>query len=69
MICAVSFIHMLGLNSAALTGEANSGAQKENLAITMCCLYPIIGIGDCGKCEISLCINVCYAPDRGKSGK
>lgn len=43
---------MLGLNSAALTGETNSGAQKENITITVCCLYPITVAGLRSVCAV-----------------
>uniref|UniRef100_A0A8C3XEA5 Protocadherin gamma-C3 n=1 Tax=Cyanoderma ruficeps TaxID=181631 RepID=A0A8C3XEA5_9PASS len=56
VIRVVSFLHMLGLNSEALTGETNSGAQKENIAITVYCFCPV----NCGRCKISLCINMCH---------
>lgn len=64
MVCAVSFLHMLGLNSETLTGETHSGAQNENIAITVCCLYPIIVAG-CG--VRSVCALMCAMPQTGES--
>lgn len=62
MIRAVSFLHMLGLNSASLKGETNSAAQKENIAITVCCLYPIIVAG-----SRSVCALMCAMPQTWES--
>lgn len=62
MFCTVSFRHILELNPEALTGEANSGSQKENFAISLF-FIPY----NCDRHKISLCINVCYASRCGKA--
>uniref|UniRef100_A0A8C3R183 Protocadherin gamma-C3 n=1 Tax=Cyanoderma ruficeps TaxID=181631 RepID=A0A8C3R183_9PASS len=43
-------------NDSITPNETNSGAQKENIAITVYCFCPV----NCGRCKISLCINMCH---------
>lgn len=60
-LCGFLFTHV-GTELKSTPGETNSGAQKGNIAIPVCCFCPIIVAG-----VRSVCALVCSMPQMGEN--